>query len=277
MDLIPNGISVVIPTYNRAHLIKESLQSVLDQTLQPLEIIVVDDFSTDNTEEVVKSLNSPLIKFIKNQRKKGANGARNTGILMAKGEYIAFHDSDDIWLNHKLEEQNEIFMIHPDIDICFCSFQQDSSKKMIMPPSKIDRRDINKKLLKGNFISTQTIVLRKNKLGGHLFDENIKRFQDWDFMLSLDSLNIFHLDKILVIQKVQNNSISKNINDLEAFSKIFEKYPGISSESIKFKMINNMIKLEKSDDVFAKIILFFVTIIFNFLVMINNFKKTVFH
>ena len=67
MSTISDAISVVIPTYNRAHLIKESLQSVLDQTLEPYEIIVVDDFSTDGTEKVVASINSPLIKYVKNQ------------------------------------------------------------------------------------------------------------------------------------------------------------------------------------------------------------------
>ena len=108
MNFIPEAISVVIPTYNRAHLIKDAVQSVLDQTLQPYEIIIIDDFSTDNTEEAINSFNSPLIKYVKNERKKGANGARNTGILIAKGEYIAFHDSDDLWLPKKLELQKKL-------------------------------------------------------------------------------------------------------------------------------------------------------------------------
>lgn len=146
MSYIPDAISVIIPTYNRAHLIKKSLQSVLDQTLQPYEIIVIDDFSTDDTEEVVKSLNSPLIKYVKNQRKKGANGARNTGILMAQGEFIAFHDSDDIWLPEKLKLQRDFLAARPNIDMCFCSIKTDT--KIIIPVKKVADEKVNNEIRK---------------------------------------------------------------------------------------------------------------------------------
>ncbi|TYL65903.1 glycosyltransferase family 2 protein, partial [Klebsiella pneumoniae] len=95
-DIQNSGISVVIPTYNRGHTIEESIRSVLNQTLQPKEIIVVDDFSTDNTEEIIKKINAPNVIYVKNKMSKGANGARNTGILLATEKFIAFHDSDDI-------------------------------------------------------------------------------------------------------------------------------------------------------------------------------------
>ncbi|MFU8928260.1 glycosyltransferase family 2 protein, partial [Acinetobacter puyangensis] len=204
MSYIPDAISVVIPTYNRAHLIRESLQSVLDQTLQPYEIIVVDDFSTDDTEEVVNSLNSPLIKYVKNQRKKGANGARNTGILMAQGEFIAFHDSDDIWLPEKLELQKNIFK-DTDIDLCFCSMLSDNEK---IPNLHIEN-EMFEKLKKSNFISTQTIMIKNELINDYLFDENLNRFQDWDVVLRLaqDKKNIFHLDVILVSQNVGGERI----------------------------------------------------------------------
>jgi len=90
-------VSVIIPTYNRAHLIGRAIQSVLNQTYQDFELIVVDDGSTDNTNEVIKefSQKDKRILYIKHDKNKGGSAARNTGIKAARGEYIAFQDSDD--------------------------------------------------------------------------------------------------------------------------------------------------------------------------------------
>ncbi|MDV7490487.1 glycosyltransferase family 2 protein [Acinetobacter baumannii] len=244
MDFIPDGISVVIPTYNRAHLIKESLQSVLAQTVQPLEIIVVDDFSTDNTEEVVKSLNSPLIKYFKNQRKKGANGARNTGIILSRGEFIAFHDSDDTWLPDKLELQKQVLRNDPNIDMCFCSLRTENS--IVIPKRKIKSSDIGGLLKLKNFISTQTIFIYRKQALFFLFDEDLRRFQDWDFVLRVSTeKKIYHLDKPLVIQKLQLGSITNTVNYLESYEKIYEKYPNLYNYGIYNKVICKEIELKK--------------------------------
>ena len=88
--------SVIIPTYNRSKEIVNALDSVVCQTFNDFEIIVIDDFSTDDTELTIKELNIPNLIFIKNQRKKGACGARNTGCDIANGEWLAFLDSDDL-------------------------------------------------------------------------------------------------------------------------------------------------------------------------------------
>ncbi|WP_039047633.1 glycosyltransferase family 2 protein [Acinetobacter junii] len=258
MDFIPNGISVVIPTYNRAHLIKESLQSVLDQTVQPLEIIVVDDFSTDNTEEVVKSLNSPLIKFVKNQRKKGANGARNTGIMLSCGELIAFHDSDDIWLPQKLELQKAVLDQRKDINLCFCSLESiDSVKKekRVIPRRYVATEKIKDVLFKKNIISTQTIMVRALLAKEIFFDEELKRFQDWDYVLRVIQKRekIFHLDKVLVRQIINISSISSTNNFLDNYWILTKKHPYIvrngvfatqlyyKSEFSRSKSMHNMI------------------------------------
>ncbi len=98
-------VSVVIPTYNRAHLVGRAIQSVLNQTYHDFEIIIVDDGSIDNTEDVVKSLNDPSIRYTRHDQNRGGSAARNTGIKMARGEYVAFQDSDDEYLPEKVESR----------------------------------------------------------------------------------------------------------------------------------------------------------------------------
>ena len=106
----PTG-SVIIPTYNRARMVDRAIQSVLSQTYQDFEIIVVDDASTDNTQEVVKEcmFRDKRVRYIKHEKNKGGSAARNTGIKNEHGEYVGFLDSDDEWLPTKLEKQIELF------------------------------------------------------------------------------------------------------------------------------------------------------------------------
>ena len=100
-------VSVIIPTYNRAHLVDRAIQSVLNQTYKDFELIIVDDGSTDNTEDIIKEFQKKdeRIKYIRHEENRGGSAARNTGIKAAKGEYIAFLDSDDEWLPIKLGRQ----------------------------------------------------------------------------------------------------------------------------------------------------------------------------
>lgn len=96
-------ISVVIPTYNRASTLIRSVNSVLFQTYPVDEIIIVDDCSSDNTEEIVASIDDARVKYLRHSQQLGGNAARNTGIDASSGDYIAFQDSDDEWSLSKLE------------------------------------------------------------------------------------------------------------------------------------------------------------------------------
>ncbi len=96
MDTDNPLISVILPTYNRGYIVERAIKSVLNQTYKNLELIIVDDGSTDNTEEIVKSIEDKRIIFLKHKKNKGASSARNTGIKNSKGEYISFIDSDDV-------------------------------------------------------------------------------------------------------------------------------------------------------------------------------------
>ena len=98
-------VSVIIPTYNRSNVILNSVNSVLNQTYKDLEVIVVDDCSDDETEIVLKSIKDQRLRYIKHEKNMGACAARNTGIDLAKGEFIAFHDSDDICRKERIEHE----------------------------------------------------------------------------------------------------------------------------------------------------------------------------
>ncbi len=112
-------VTCIIPAFNREKYIAEAIDSVLDQTYGNIEIIVIDDGSTDNTSEIVKSFNSKVKYFY--QPNSGASAARNSGILKAAGDFISFLDSDDLWEKNKISLQMECFKNNPGIDICLCN------------------------------------------------------------------------------------------------------------------------------------------------------------
>jgi glycosyltransferase involved in cell wall biosynthesis len=102
-------VSIVIPTYNRAHLLARAIKSVLTQTYQNIELIIVDDASADNTEDVVKGFSDPRVHYIRHDQNRGCSAARNTGIKESKGEFVALLDSDDEYLSEKIEESLKVF------------------------------------------------------------------------------------------------------------------------------------------------------------------------
>lgn len=110
-------VSVIIPTYNRAPYLARAIHSALAQEYSPIEIIVVDDGSTDDTSQVIASFRDQIISVRQNNR--GVSSARNTGLKMARGEYIAFLDSDDFWAKEKLSEQVKALEEHPDCNVCY--------------------------------------------------------------------------------------------------------------------------------------------------------------
>ena len=228
-EIIPI-VSIIIPTYNRADLISRSVKSVLNQTFKNFEIIIVDDGSTDDTENVVKSFDDLRIKYIKCEKNKGACVARNIGIKIAKGKCIAFQDSDDEWLPEKLKKQMNIFKTLPQENIVYTGFWRiKDNKKTYIPLGRVRQKEGNiyKELLKGNFISTQTILAKKEcfKKAG-MFDENLPRFQDWDLVLRLAKYyNFKFIDEPLALCYFTSKSISTDSNALlKAFKIIEGKY-----------------------------------------------------
>ncbi len=214
-------VSVILPTYNRAIYLDRAISSVLNQSYPDFELIVVDDASTDNTEEVVKIFNDDRIKYIRNEKNLGGAGARNVGIRKAQGKFIAFQDSDDEWHPDKLKIQMEAFeKTNPDIAVVYTAFiRKVGDKEFIIPTPSVKKRegDIYRELLYHvNFIGTPTAVVRKKaleKIGG--FDERFPRLQDWDLFLRLAKKYKFKfIDKPLLTAYDVPGNISSNVDSL---------------------------------------------------------------
>jgi len=222
-------VSVIIPTYNRAHLIGRAIQSVLNQTFQDFEIIIIDDSSTDNTDDIIKEFQKKdeRIKYIKHNKNKGGSAARNTGIKIAKGEYIAFLDSDDEWLPKKIEKQIKAMKILP-FDIwggIYCGFYYIKNEKYrIVKAIKkgiLKKELLNKELDIG---SSSTILLTRdaiNKIG--LFDESFERHQDWEYLIRFFRYyKLYSLEEPLV--KVYGHNTPKGRDLIKIKKKYLSKF-----------------------------------------------------
>lgn len=223
-------VSVIIPTYNRAATIARSINSVLNQTYQDLELIVVDDCSTDNTEEVVKDINDLRIKFIRLDRNQGACVARNAGIEAAVGDIIAFHDSDDVWHENKLQIQLDA-MKKNNADVCFCQlkrhYSDDKQTEKIFPDRDGNKFISHEQLCCAAYVSTQTIIGKKEVMQEHKFDPNVRKTQDYDWSIRASrNFTFYFVNDILVDQYLQKDSISMSGNKvvIETREYFLEKY-----------------------------------------------------
>ena len=183
-------VSVVLPTYNRLSTLKRALTSVLEQSYTDLEVIVVDDCSQDGTRAYVEALSDTRIRYRRHKVNKGASAARNTGIKAARGNYIGFQDSDDVWLPDKLAKQVAPFeVVSPRVGVVYTGFYAvEGEKKTYKPDAWVTQtdEDIHTELLRGNFVGTPCALVKREcfeRLGG--FDETLSSLEDWDLWLKL--------------------------------------------------------------------------------------------
>lgn len=217
-------VSVIIPTHNRAYCIERSINSVLNQTYQNLELIVVDDASTDKTSEIIETIDDLRLKYIKLQECKGANHARNVGIQASNGEYIAFNDSDDEWSPDKLAKQMALMELEQSVDDShiagvYCGLTRYRNNEIvgvapILAQQTLDHLNGNlyDYMLTHMFMSTQTVVLKKSVLDevGY-FNENLNRLQDWELFLRISHDFDFRLVQESLVKVYESkDSISKN-------------------------------------------------------------------
>jgi len=205
-------VSVIIPVYNAERYLESTLDSVFNQTYKDIEIILVDDCSADNSAEIIKSYRDryPNVIYRRQEYNMGAAVARNTGIEIAKGRYIAFLDSDDLWLPDKTEKQL-MFMKERNIAFCFTAYSmftddQDVITDKIKIKPKVEYND----LLKKTYIATPTVIIDRYLIGNKPMPLR-RTGQDYAYwMLLLRQVDAYGIDEPLVRVRRRQDSLSKN-------------------------------------------------------------------
>ena len=214
-------VSIIIPTYNRARFITRAIDSVLSQTYWNVEIIVVDDGSTDNTKNIVNSYGKQ-VRYIY-QENKGAASARNTGINESKGQYIAFLDSDDFYAKDNLEKKISFLEGNPQIGWIYSDWQYIDEKGKYLDKGSLRFDYFNKKLsgeifeelfYKRNFIATDTVVVKRSVLEDiGFFDPKIPSQEEYDLWLRMSAkYAVGYIDEPLVTVTTHPDSLSTDFS-----------------------------------------------------------------
>lgn len=214
-------ISVVIPTYNRIHTLPASVDSVLKQTYENLELIIMDDGSTDGTEEYVRDIADERVRYRKAEKNMGPSAARNMGAELARGEYLAFQDSDDEWMPDKLEKQMKLVLENRDISLVYSEFglYRDGELLAVIPSRNIPYEEkqgsLFSYLLLYPLISTQTILIRtKDFIEAGGFNETLKAYEDFEFTMRFaKNHRIGFVQETLVKVNSQKSSVSKQYDE----------------------------------------------------------------
>jgi glycosyltransferase involved in cell wall biosynthesis len=229
-------ISVIIPTYNSAQYIREAIDSVLCQTYTDYEIIVIDDGSTDDTRRIIKD-EYPGVRYYRVQHK-GVGSARNYGISMAQGEYIAFLDADDKWLPEKLEKQFNAFNEYPEVGMVFTEnrffWKAQIVDRGINKRKKLMSGDILANIFMNSYVGTPTVMVRKSVLDDvGWFEEQLVVGEDLNMWIRIAAkYRIELIDEPLVLCRVAEGSLCSSLaNVIEGNKKNIElmrtKYPDI--------------------------------------------------
>lgn len=204
-------VSIIMPTYNCAKFIKETIQSVLNQTYENWELVIVDDCSNDNTEEIVESFNDKRIKYHKLEKNSGAAVARTTAMKMAIGNYMAFLDSDDLWKKEKLEKQLE-FMKKNNYNFTCTAYEQiDEEGNKLNKIIKTKKKANYNRILLDCPVGNSTVMYNVDNLGKFEVPNIRKRNDDalWLQMLKKEKF-IYGMPDVLMEYRIRNNSISSN-------------------------------------------------------------------
>lgn len=235
-------VSVIIPTFNREEYISDTIQSVLDQTYKDFEIIVVDDGSTDNTRKKLEQFNSK-IKIIKQKNSERAV-SRNNGVRNASGEYIAFLDSDDLWVKDKLEKQVEILDNDKNYILVYGKSLRINEKSQNIKFAKRQTEgftgNVFEKLLMRNFIVSATPMVRRECFDlTQGFESKYIPYEDWEYWLRFSLLGkFFFLPKTLAYYRVHPQQSVK----LTTAEKIEEVTTLLLNDSFNLKSTSNDIK-----------------------------------
>ena len=208
-------VSVIMPAYNAEAYITQAIESILAQTYHQWELVVINDGSTDNTQNIVSSFTDHRIRSI-NQENHGLGEARNTGICAAKGEFIALLDADDTWKPSYIDKMTALLNSHPSAAAVYSGFQYINSLGNLIgkPNLKIVAPDVfhNTLIFEGNWLVPSAVVFRKQlveEVG--LFDGSLLGVEDADFWIRLSAQHMFvGLPAALVNYRIHNENMSKD-------------------------------------------------------------------
>jgi len=243
--------SVIIPTYNRLTLCKETLTSVLEQSFKDYEVFVIDDGSTDGTQEYFSTFTHPNLKYVF-QENAGVSTARNLGISHSTGEYICYLDSDDIWHEDKLIEINNFINEYPNIDVVFHDFKKHDIK--LPEPYNVSNSDMFpyvydflsqqhgslswlgdstsafKLVMRGYPFYPSVVTVKRSVHKQYLWDPGVLKSEDFNLILKLSLKYSFgYLDKNLTVVKVHDNNKSADtltkdrviLNTMQAITSLY--------------------------------------------------------
>lgn len=216
-------VSVVITTKNRCELLMKAVKSVQEQTLTDFECVIVDDGSTDETEEriaqAVKMDNRLSYIKIAPEDSRGGNYARNTGIKATSGKYVAFLDDDDVWLHEKLELQSRFLDENEQVGLVYCQVIRDyvkENRQRKVVPDMSYRGDCSKKVFTHIPCTTSTMMVRRSILEqAGLFDEEMRFWQEYDLCIRICQITqIDFIKKYLVIWRCDTQDKNRMTNKL---------------------------------------------------------------
>jgi glycosyltransferase involved in cell wall biosynthesis len=227
------AVSVVIPAYNAARFLQAAVDSVLGQSFRDLEVLVVDDGSTDDTESVISQYGA-AIRYLR-QENRGVAEARNHGIEESKGRYVAFLDADDTWSREKLDRQMKALAASNGRRVCYSAFKvcTESLELLSVQRSAREGSVLDDLLLRGNVVGTPSTVVCDRLLfsvvGG--FDPCLSQCADWDMWIRLATVTEFlYVDEPLVTYRQHRANMSRNPELLERDSlRVLEKGFSLSS------------------------------------------------
>jgi len=249
-------VSVIIPTYNRAYILDKAIESVLNQSFKNIELIVVDDASTDETSKLVKRY--PSVVYVRHSKRKGPAGARNTGLKYAKGRYIAFLDSDDVFLPEKIEKQIEFFKKNPDLKLVQTEELWFKGNRLIKPKKIHEKAEgwFFHRAVKLCVVSISTVMIKKEvfkKVG--IFDEAFPVCEDYEFWLRVSLFYPMGLIKEFLVSKSGGRpdqlSATKGLDfyRVKALIKLFRKYNHFLTPEMKLLLFK---EAEKKFKIFFK-------------------------
>ena len=234
MEVNNNNITVIMPTYNAEKTVKEAVNSVIAQTVKNWELIVIDDGSTDNTINILTELakSDSRICFLKNEKNCGVSYTRNRAVALAKGEWIAFLDSDDIWQRKKLEKQLELAENHPEMVVCYTasSFIDEGGNPFEYVMEAVEELDY-KTLLHKNLMSCSSVMIRSSVMK-EIKMPNDKMHEDYFTWLTVLKKHkiAYGVNEPLLVYRLCANS--KSSNRLKAAKMLFNSYRAVGYDFV---------------------------------------------